>query len=547
MAGIANPRFSVNFLLNNSPKDIAITDITDWTGSGVVSSDIEILLWVVAGNGVTIHKNTGYDTDDYSSPDISAGGGSKTGIALPVDDQGDVIEGTYYFYYKAKDSVLSTEYTTNKSYLYTYTKPTVVINLEYSCRESTLTSVDATDYDVNGVSPTMTRDHTITKPFGSGANTPGTTADATRVIGGGSTSATRLWTRIWVTAISTDVSYEMQTWGGSTWITITDTITGSDSIDVSCSDCIGNMQTCLSALYDRWVTAKGNNKMEAQRLGNVILEIMTLWQEYESAQRNGEDYSIKAGEIAVLLSKEGFSCTYENDGESVVVVPWGQALGGGGVGAAIYLITTLPTAGNSGDWAIGKPNVPLIEYGLWYNNGGTWEYQGSIKGGDGAAGDSYEPVLNQGISISGALAQTGWQVLKSYALAVGEVDDDDDIEIEAAFLYNSNQKIPSEIGLRIGTINIITRAFGESPTIGSTYTFYARLVKTNDASAYVTAYIIAQDGDPAQIWDVMMGALGVDFTKIQTISASCTKPVDVGTLNDIQCHYLRIKKNVKRT
>jgi hypothetical protein len=309
------------------------------------------------------------------------------------------------------------------------------------------------------------------------------------------------------------------------------------------------MQTCLSALYDRWVTAKGNNKMEAQRLGNVILEILTLWQEYESAQRNGEDYSIKAGEIAVLLSKEGFSCTYENDGESVVVVPWGQALGGGGVGAAIYLVTAVPTGGNSGDWAIGKPGS-VVGYYLYYNNGGVWEYQGSIKGSDGAAGDSYEPVLSQSIVTVGAKVQSGWQILKIYTLEAGELADDDDLEIEALFEYDPPIEIDdSIIGLWIGAQPLITKYFGSTPAGNSHYTLHARLVRTGTTTAYETIYMIASDRDPMEIWDVSRGALtGLNFGADQSISAQCSKSGGaMGALNDIKCHYLRIKKNVKRT
>lgn len=417
----ADLRFSARFVLGTTPT-LTLTDlIASYTGTTIIG-------WFEATDpdGLLFHQGT------QASPDVgntSPLTWAVSGVALPLDTDGVTIKkGTYTFTYYVKSDALTTV-SVSKTYDFDYTSPTVQIQLTASCRTSELTSEDITDYYFYTgatITPTsLTRSHTITKPAGSGANAPGTLTGvslyASRTIGGGTTSATRLWTRIWQTTISTAVVYNVATWGVYTWIIIDDTVTGSDSIDVRCTDCACTLNTCWENLVLRWKDAESNHAKNVFDLRYKIAYGASLWTEYYNRERCGEDTTEICQDIETLLDSEDCSCSNaSDDAASVVVVPWGASSAVAAASTfAFHKFTTTPsTEGQAGDWGI-YSDGSTYSY-LYYNNAGTWGLVVDLKGTAGSStAATAVNILYNNYANAGTSAGVTLETLDTYTLTAG--------------------------------------------------------------------------------------------------------------------------------
>lgn len=524
-------RFCISFVENNSPADLSWTDITDYAAVGITSSNVRILLKITDPNGTTILKNAGYDTNDFSSPDISAGGGTKTGILPVLTSGGNITQGTYQFYCKIKDVILGgAVYTGNKEYDYQYSSPVVSITQSFSCRTSELTSTDSTNYISDSISPTTTtRTHTITKPSGAGANDPGSTSDVTRIIGGGSTPATRLWTGEWRTGISTILYYEMATWDGSTYIKVNDTVTGNETIDVQCEDCINTIQTALSSYFDRFFTALSNDRSEVYELSNNIIKLLSLWQEYENAQRNGEDYAAYCGEMAEILSSEGYDCDGTSD-TTQEIVPYGEGTGTC-TGNTIIFVTSAPTGGNSGDLAIGEDGSG-VAWNVYQNQSGTWILMGNLL-------VSNAPLLYNNLTDVNNTATTNEEHLMTYQMPANTLDSDDDlVKVVALFQVTGSSSLNMTLRLYFGSEKI---AEYNNTKMADGYYMLNSVVNRIGTSSQEYEGLIKIMGTPCSELGFTYDAASEDLTAIVNIKASCQKGT-VGVPGDITCKYLRVQK-----
>lgn len=522
--------FRIDFQLSNSPKDLKWTDTTDYASEGLAVNNMSILLWIKDGNGTTIHKNAGWGTNDFSSPDITRSVQAyKDSIELDVDANDNPPSGIWYFYCKVKDSSTSIVYSGSNTYAYAYTQPTVDIDQSYSCRTSELTSTDSTDYVVDSITPSITRAHDIQEPSGSGANDPGSTTASSRTIGGGSTPATRLWTGDWVTSVTSTLSYSMETWVGNDWIVISDSISGSSTISVSCDDCIEDLQTCITAFFDRWKSAKTSDPKEANRLEPIVTEVLTLIEEYNNAERNGGDYAAIAGEIATLLSKEGFTCTTSSS-TSVQIVPWGEG-SLGTTGSTITFVSSAPTGGNSGDSAIGEDGS-AIAWNVYYNSSGTWLLKGNLNAENA-------PLLSNSISDILSTVTTSEEDLKSYVLAADTLaSTGDQLKITALFYVNSGSSIGMELKLYFGSTKVSSYTMVNS--INGYYKVKAIVTRTG-ASAEFYEGSSELYGDADQKISSSPTTAAEDLTSSVTIKASSQKTVN-GAGGDITCKYLKVEK-----
>lgn len=434
-------RFSARFVLGTTPT-LTLTDlIASYTGTTITG-------WfeVTDPDGLMFHQGT------QASPDVgntSPLTWAVSSITLPLDADGVHIKsGTYTFtYYVKSDSYAAVSVT--KTYDFDYTSPTVEIQLTASCRTSELTSEDITDYYFytgSTISPaTLTRSHTITKPAGSSANDPGTLTGvslyASRTIGGGTTSATRLWTRIWQTTISTNVVYNVSTWDSYTWVIIDDTVTGSDSIDVRCTDCACVLNTCWENLVTRWKDAESNHSKNVFDLRYKVAYGASLWTEYYNRERCGEDSTEICQDIEDLLDSEDCSCSDQSDdAASVVVVPWGASSSSTTPSTfAFHKFTSTPTTeGQAGDWGI--YTVGTTNSYLYYNNAGTWQLIIDLKGTSGSS-TSATPVniLYNNYANVGTSAGVTLETLDTYTLTAGIFATAGDIlHIEAVLQLGAN-------------------------------------------------------------------------------------------------------------
>lgn len=525
-------RFCVSFNENSSPADLSWTDITDYAAIGITSSNVRILLKITDPDGTTIFKNAGYDSNDFDAPDITSGGGTKTGILPVLTSAESITQGTYLFYCKVKDVVLGgTVYTGSNEYDYQYGSPVVSITQSSNCRTSELTSTDGTSYISDAMSPTTTtRTHTITKPEGAGANDPGSTSDATRVIGGGSTSATRLWTGEWQTAISTILYYEMATWDGSTYIKVNDTVTGNKTIDIQCEDCIDLIQTAISAIDNRFFTALDNDRQEASRLLNIIVKLLSLWQEYENAQRNGEDYSVYCGEMAVIVSAEGYSC----DGISETtqeIIPYGEGTGSTNAGNTIIFVTSAPTGGSSGDLAIGEDGSG-VAWNVYQNQSGTWILMGNLL-------VSNAPLLYNNLTDASNTATTDEEHLKTYQMPSDTLASNDDfVKIYGLFHVTGGSTLDMTLRLYFGSEKMVE--YNNTKMNNGYYMLSANVNRIGTSSQEYEGQIKIM-GTPNSELGFVYDAASEDLTAPVNIRASCQKAT-IGVPGDIVCKYLKVQQ-----
>lgn len=420
--------FRLTFNLNSSPADIDFEDLIAGeynTVYGETLSDVLGLVKIVDPNGTIIYQNSGYADDDFSSPDIDGGTTTWTveDKALPLDDDDEVVTGTYTAYYKlSTDGGTSVFATVSKSYDYQFVDPTVDIDLSVACSTSELTSTDSTDYEVtiDGTTYTpssKTRSHKIIKPEDAGCSLPvtATTDDKTRTIGGGGTSDTDIWTRVWTTTISTVLSYNLATWGSKTWIIVNTTVEGSNNIDVRCSDCGCNIRTCIDNLVDSWQEKLNNGELVREReLRTKVIKVLSAWMNYQQAERCGEDPSAYCTEIVSIVQSEDCDCEDSGDStDSVHVVPWVDSTGGSTSSCCAWSQGSgEPAGGDNGDFYL-----QTTGWYIWYKTGGDWINLGSITGSTGPAGADGEtgpqgdqgetgPIGPAGDSITGERGDT---------------------------------------------------------------------------------------------------------------------------------------------
>ena len=401
----SNIRFRATYAITATPT-LTFTDLiqTDYNALyGWTTANVKGILKITDPAGTVIYANVGWSstTPSFTSPDIvgSVPTWAKTGITLALDEDDNVVKGDYVFEYWLTNGV--SNYYFSKTYDFQYVTPDVDIELTVSCRTSELSSEDVTEYDIDGISPTITRTHTITQPIGGGMSpVPGSTSDALRTIGGGSTDSTRLWTGTWQTSISSILSYNMETWGTYTWVVITETVTGYDSIEVACDDCGCVVNSCIQNLIEQWKTALLTNGRRAGELQVSLIKLLSAWMNYQMAERCGDDYSTFCDEIRSIVVSENCLCADDADDSPHVIIPWGGTSttiisGGGGNWSSG---TTAPSGGSSGDYYI-YYDVPLTFMEIYENSGGTWTSLGNLvqAGPTGPSGLDGSQIFNSAI------------------------------------------------------------------------------------------------------------------------------------------------------
>ena len=419
------PRFRATFILGVT-NTMTLTDLLT-TGYATYGTPTKALFSVSDPDGLIIYQNTGYAAASFTSPDFNSASSlwAVTGIVLPLDANGVIVKrGTYTF--NALYSIAGTVVLVTKTYELKYVSPVVEINLSANCRTSELTSTDSTDYtnlgqDTIPLTTTLSRVHTVTKPAGSSANAPGstttTTITDTRVIGGGITAATRLWTRVWQTNIVTTLQYDLALWGIYTWVVVQDVVSGDDSIDVQCSNCACVLNTCWENLIIRWKDAEENYAINVNDLRYKIALGAALWTDFYNLERCGEDTSYKCLEIRDLLNSADCSCVGDDDTTSHVIVPWGA--GAGSSSPSTFAFTRSASNPTPGSGNAGDKHINSATWHLWDNVSGTWIDVGSIQGtagNDGAAGSAQVMFYNNSPNV-GTSAGTSLELLDSILLA----------------------------------------------------------------------------------------------------------------------------------
>ncbi|MBK9357734.1 MAG: hypothetical protein IPN08_10160 [Bacteroidales bacterium] len=396
--GVSTIRYKVMFdFVNDS---LIFTDViganynTVW---GYTLSQIFGIVKVTDPSGTIIYQNTGWATNDLSSPDISLAAAWQFSIGnIPVDSNGVALQGTYTVEYKVNTGTVT--YSVSKAVLYSFTAPTVVINMSANQSTSQLTSADVSNYTVTyegeSITPTIERSHKLVHPEGSGwvwgtPNPAQTTIESIRVIGGGGTSSTNIWTKVWTALITTTLSYTLEHWGVDPLIEVYVSVSGLDSIDVRNDTINEDLYTAYRAFIGRWTDAAGRtsggskaNRVIETRLAPKVIELQSEYQKFLIARENGVSTDVPYARIVEILNSEGF--TFNDDQQSVEIVPVSSGTGGGSGIPSTFRFTigvTTPSGGNTGDMYIQTDALdPHEQYLLWTKQSGSWIKIGDLIG-----------------------------------------------------------------------------------------------------------------------------------------------------------------------
>ncbi len=242
-----------------------ISDTTDYTGLGLDSTLVKGVFRIVDPNGNTIHNN-----NSFTSPDIN---GAVTlqysGLALPLDINGNIVQGKYTFYYSIKyDSaivyVAPTAYAT-----YSDIFPEIAIEVEVDCFCGLLESIDATSYGPTAI--INERTHTVVYPA---ALNISDIVSQNAVV-----TVSPIYTQTWTTIIETNLTYTLP--DGSTVDVI---LTGSKETVVDCDLSLCQISCCLLALNNRYINARTTNPVDAGIYLAALNRAVQLVQLFRMAQ-----------------------------------------------------------------------------------------------------------------------------------------------------------------------------------------------------------------------------------------------------------------------
>ena len=427
-------RFQVTFNLVTGNFDIVDLLSTAYNATyGLTTANCKELLKVsFAAAGVSdtvVHQNAGWVAGDFSAPDIngttptwtfSADGGSV------IDSDGNFFKGTYTFESKVTFDNGTTIYSTSNTYDYQYTPIAPIIEEEVDCKKSTLTSEDVADYAFNGVTPTVVYAHTITAPTGSGITVPGTTAVAKRVIGGGNSLTTILWSKRWQIYFSNILTYAMQVWGVYPFIVIYDVVTGyKGDVDIECSANCCDVRQCVLNLTELWKSYYDVDPKRYAELGAKLFQITVEWMNFEFAQGCGEDYDVFCENLASICQSVGISTSTNSD----VSTPIWPVLtsSGGDVSASTFSMTLSAvtfigtSTGGSGDfhWYTDKSTYLHLQQ----NIAGTWTaVSGNLYVTSTAAPTPANIIINDTPNVGTSIG-TGEEVLDTVTLTPNDYAD----------------------------------------------------------------------------------------------------------------------------
>lgn len=335
--------------------DFTAKTLTVVEGASILS-DEELIFKIINPTGTTIYINDGFSTTDFSSPDIEQGESSELVVDMPTDSDDVILQGTYTLYYLSSKGKRHGGTITVR---YCITEPTVDVSLEYSCRSAELTSTDNSEYNVycpcsaSDITPSITRTHTVSYPTTMETPIPD-------IVDTGATITTPdLWTKLWVSKISSALVYKMPSaaYTGDTTYRVTGTVTGISEATVVCDSCLCLLYECISSVISKWLSIKETaSPSDLEKYETVLFELLVLHMQYSMSEGCETEADTRAicGRMQTILNAWDCECDITaNSSYSVEVVP---VIGSGSStsvgGTIIYNGDGVPSVsvGNNGDF-----------------------------------------------------------------------------------------------------------------------------------------------------------------------------------------------------
>lgn len=319
---LASIDFKITFdVVNHRFK---ITDTSTYAGQGVALSS-------VAGS-ISATDPMGNAYAQTITPNSSLDSGN---ISPVLDTNGDFVLGNYTVQYTVVQASTGTTIVLSKTFNFTYISPEVSISMTFDSTLPLLRSLDDTSYTVDGVTPSITRTHTLKYP---NALVPAI-ADlvvATALLETSANLYTMPTSGLQHTAlISSVLSYTV----ASDYI-ITDTVTGESIINVFADDNLCAVYCCIKGLWTKYDNALCNNKTKAQEYLDQLLKVTIAAGLMRQAALCGKAEDITTYYQKILTIAECDGCECGSD-EPILVTGIGYSAGSGG---NTYVVVNTDTA-----------------------------------------------------------------------------------------------------------------------------------------------------------------------------------------------------------
>jgi len=249
------------FNLRIDPPILSVLDNTDYSTINPSYSSIKGILEVIAPNNLVIYRNI-----NYEFPDFTISTKTKSGIILPRDSRGNVIQGVYSIFFQVL--VDGVYHYNNYTFNYTYTRVIPSLELTVDGYNSTFTSLDNTNYGAYTIN-TITRTHSVTPPSGSPLSTQ--TKGLNTGVADTIFYSPNIWSGIWVSSINANVDYLINS------IIVKDTIVDTISIPAYNIN-MDTVNTWYSIYYNGYIN-DGNKKTKAEK-AIIINDVNSLLEQY---------------------------------------------------------------------------------------------------------------------------------------------------------------------------------------------------------------------------------------------------------------------------
>lgn len=298
-------------------------------------------MFKIVGPAGVIYVNAGWDTDDYSAPDVngSTADWSTDYIDVPVNTSGVMTSGIYTVYYKMKEA--GTAYSDSVEYNFSYTPPTGKISVEVQLSKSRMKLTDSTTYTLNTgygwaeQQNDLNNERTWTARYPLGAGIVSQTGHASPFYVG-----PNLWSGNFDVLMVCNINYLFDvTIDNVTFLTveIDDKITAKkDDIYVMVGDCMSNVLTCLTNLIAKYELALNQNFDERDKLKELIDRIQWYVSAYNIAVLTGTDTDYYCDKLKTILTECGCSTNTDQLPSEEILASAGES--GAGTGSiAFYL------------------------------------------------------------------------------------------------------------------------------------------------------------------------------------------------------------------
>lgn len=261
--------FQTKFDLTLTPKQVIFTDTTSWVAQGVALVDVVGNFSITSPSGIVVYNNTSISNAGCDI-DIVTSLISQHSISLPLGSDGFPESGNYTILYRVWDSNLNIYYYKTNIVNYQYTQPTICITQNIDCLTPLFSSVDSTNYTVNGIVPVISGTQTLDYPYGSAGEGSPTIITYTAVASVIAVSTFYQGTQ--TTELVSALTYTFVS--GVNGFIIYDSISGQREVKVDCSG-LCSILCCLRTFYRTKESYRGNNEEKFTYYNNIYKEIMS--------------------------------------------------------------------------------------------------------------------------------------------------------------------------------------------------------------------------------------------------------------------------------